>query len=167
MTMPARIRRIDRVTWLLLLIAALFTVLFPLLDLAGTARSGLPSDHTAAYRALAGHAFPGVQPAGPTRYIHQLEYGYALHELTFALFFLVIVAIPVRTGQRWAWLTCWLILIATIGYTITFAHYSGKTLAYSLIPDIAIPILLLAQARRFRESTASAPAPSRQPPQAG
>jgi hypothetical protein len=147
--MPAVMRLYYRVTWLLLLIVALFSVLFPLLDIVGTARSGLPSDHTAAYRALAGHGFPGIQPTGPTRYIRQLEFGYALHELTFALFFLILVAIPVRTGQRWSWLACWLTLIATIGYTVTFAHYSGKTLAYSLIPDIAIPVLLLAQAPRF------------------
>ena len=147
--MPTAMRPFYRVTWLLLLILALFTVLFPVLDLVGTARTGLPSDHTAAYRALAGHGFPGLQPAGPARYIRQLEYGYALHELTFALFFLVLVAIPVRTGQRWAWLACWLILIATVGYTLTFARYSGKTLTYSLIPDVAIPVLLLAQAPRF------------------
>jgi hypothetical protein len=132
--MPAAISTFYRVTWLLLLIVALFTVLFPLLDIVGTARGGLPSDHTAAYRALAGHNFPGIRPTGPTRYIRQLEYGYALHELTFALFFLVIVAIPVRAGQRWAWLACWLILISAIGYTLTFAHYSSKTLAYSLVP---------------------------------
>src|SRR5919201_201925 len=102
--MPAGMRPWYRVTWVLLLILALLTVRFPLLDIIGTARSGLPSDHTAAYRALAGHSFPGVQPTGPTRYIRQLEYGYALHELAFALFFLAIVAIPFRNGQRWAWL---------------------------------------------------------------
>jgi hypothetical protein len=134
---------------LLLLLLALLTVLFPVLDIIGTARSGMPADHTAAYQSLAGRPFPGIQPAGPTRYIRQLEYGYALHELTFALFFVILVAIPLRTGQRWAWLACWLILIATIGYTLTIAHYSGKTLAYSLIPAIAIPLLLLAEAPRF------------------
>lgn len=108
----------------------------------------LDGDYVRAMR-RAGHGFPGIQSAGPARYIRQLEYGYALHELTFALLFLVLVAFPVRTGQRWAWLACRLILIATVGYTLTFAHYSGKTLAYSLIPDIAIPVFLLAQAPRF------------------
>lgn len=161
--MPAATPLFYRVTWLLLLILALFTVLFPVLDLVGTARTGLPSDHNAAYQALAGHSFPGIQPTGPTRYIRQLEYGYALHELTFALFFLLIVAIPLRTGQRWAWLACWLTLIATIGYTVTFAQYSTKTLAYSLIPDIAIPLLLIAQAPRFwgRKAPPATPQPTR------
>lgn len=147
--MPAAMRPWYRVTWLLLLILALFTVVFPLLDIAGTARSGMPSDHTAAYRALAGTGFPGIQPAGPTRYIRRLEYGYALHELAFALLFAVIVAIPLRTGQRWAWLACWPSLIATIGYTVTLARFRTPTLTYSLIPDVAIPVLLLAQAPRF------------------
>lgn len=153
--MTARMGTWYRATWILLLILALFTVLFPLLDLIGIVRTGLPSDHAAAYRSLTGHSFPGVQAAGPARYIRQLEYGYALHELTFALFFLVIVAIPLRAGQRWAWLTCWLTLIATVGYTVTFARYSSKTLSYSLVPDLALPLLLLAQAPRFLGARAS------------
>ena len=36
----------------------------------------------------------------------------------------------------------------TVGYTITFAWFSS-TLAYSLVPDVAIPILLVTIAPRF------------------
>jgi hypothetical protein len=61
----------------------------------------------------------------------------------------VIVLIPLRHGKRWAWWSCWIALIAYIGYTITFAHYSSTTLAYSLVPDVAIPILLLVLAPRL------------------
>lgn len=136
-------------TWLLLVVLAVLTILFPVLDLVGITRSGLPSDHEAAYRALAGQAFPGVHASGVARYIRQLELGYALHELTFALFFLVIVAIPFRGGRRWAWWACWISLIATVGYAVTFARYSSTTLAYSLVPVVGIPLLLLAQAPRF------------------
>lgn len=89
------------VTWLLLLLA-LFPVVFPLLDMAGIMRSGIPSDHAAAYRALTGQDFGSAQSSGPGRYIQQLESGHALHELTFGLLFLVIVAIPLRIGERWA-----------------------------------------------------------------
>lgn len=105
------------VTWLLLLLLALFFVVFPLLDLAGILRTGIPSDHAAAYRSLTGQDFPGAQAGGPAGYIRQLELGYAVHELTFGLFFVVIVAIPFRRGQRWAWWACWISLIASVGYT--------------------------------------------------
>jgi hypothetical protein len=138
-----------RVTWLLLLVLALLPVVFPLLDVAGTLRAGIPSDHAAAFRALAGQDFAAVQSTGPARYIRQLELGYAIHELAFGLFFLVIVAIPFRTGQRWAWWACWIVMLANVGYSVTFAHYSSTTLAYSLVPDVGIPVLLLAQAPRF------------------
>jgi hypothetical protein len=131
--------------------------LFPLLDMAGIVRSGIPSDHLAAYRALTGQDFGSVAPRGPARYIQQLEIGYALHELTFGLFFLAIVAIPFRQGRRWAWLACWISLIATVGYSLTFAHYSSTTLAYSLVPAIGIPLLLLSQAPRFWRVTVPQP----------
>lgn len=139
--------RRDQVTWLLLLLLAVLSVVFPLLDLTGIARSGIPSDHSTAYRTLAGQAFS--LSGGPSQYIRQLEVGYALHELTFALFFLVIVAIPLRTGQRWAWWACWISEIANLGYLFTFAHFSSTTLVYALIPAVGVPILLLAQAPRF------------------
>jgi hypothetical protein len=159
--MSVRMRPWYLVTWILLLLIAVLMILFPLLDLAGIQRTGLPSDHAAAYQALAGQAFPGVESTGPTRYIRQLELGYALHELTFALFFLVIVAIPFRAGQRWAWWACWISLIATVGYTITFARYSPNTLVYSLVPDVAIPVLLLAQLPRFHGRGATKAAATR------
>jgi hypothetical protein len=138
-----------RVTWLLLALLALLTVLFPLLDVSGILRSGIPSDHAAAFRTLAGQDFASIRTTGVGRYIQQLEYGYALHELTFGLFFLVIVLIPFRAGQRWAWWACWIALIATLGYSLTFAHYDATTLAYSLVPVVGIPVLLIAQAPRF------------------
>jgi hypothetical protein len=148
-----------RATWLLLVLLALLPVVFPLLDVAGTLRAGIPSDHAAAFRTLAGQDFSAVASTGPARYVRQLELGYALHELTFGLFFLVIVAIPFRAGQRWSWWACWIALLANIGYTLTFARYGATTLAYSLVPDVVLPLLLLAQVPRFfgsgRASTAA------------
>jgi hypothetical protein len=138
-----------RGTWLLLVLLALLTSVFPLLDVAGILRGGIPSDHAAAFRTLAGQDFAGIRSTGTARYIQQLEYGYAIHELTFGLFFLVIVLIPFRAGQRWAWSASWIAVIATLGYTLTFARYSATTLVYSLVPAVGIPILLVAQAPRF------------------
>src|SRR5260370_37787056 len=134
------------IPWILLLVLAALLVAFPFLALSGILRRGIPTDHAPAYQALAGHAFPSGQSASPALYIRQLEYGYALHELTFGLLFLVIVAIPLRAGQRWGWWACWISLIAYVGYTATVARLSPTTLASSLVPPIGRPSLLVVQA---------------------
>jgi hypothetical protein len=131
---------------------------FPVLDVAGILRAGIPSDHAAAFHTLAGADFGSVRSTGPGRYISQLEYGYALHELTFGLLFVVLVLIPFRRYEMWAWWTCWIPLIGYVGYTLTFAHFAPTTLGYSLVPDVALPVLLLVQLPRFakRPGTPSA-----------
>ncbi|MDQ6897903.1 MAG: hypothetical protein M3072_00055 [Candidatus Dormibacteraeota bacterium] len=140
-----------RVTWVLLLLLALFPVLAPLLDLVGVARSGLPADHGAAFTALSGSSWEAARAAQPgiARFIGVLEQGYALHEVVFGVLFLVIVAIPFRRGERWSWFTCWAVLIADLGYTLTLARHDPTLFRQSLIADLALPALLLLQIRRF------------------
>ncbi len=81
---------------------------------------------------------------GTASYISVLERGYALHELTFALLFLLILAIPFRRRQRWAWWAAWIPMIGNLGYTFTFGIHDHAILTCSLIADIALPALLLA-----------------------
>jgi hypothetical protein len=137
------------VAWILLLVLGVFYLFAALSDLASDARSGIPSDHLNAFQALAGVSWSAVQQAASTlpgmmtHYITQLEIAYAVHELVFALLFLIIVAIPFRQRARWAWWACWIPMLANLTYTFTLAHYSTNTLAYSLIADIALPVLLL------------------------
>jgi len=140
-----------RVTWLLLLLLALFPVLAPLLDLVGVARSGLPADHAAAFSQLSGSSWGAARAAEPgfARFVSVLEQGYALHELVLGVLFLVIVAIPFRRGEKWSWFTCWAVLIAEVGYTFTLARHDPTLLRQSLIADLALPVLLLLQIRRF------------------
>jgi hypothetical protein len=78
-----------------------------------------------------------------------LERGYAIHELMFAILFLLILAVPFRARQRWAWWTCWTITIANLGYALTFGAHDSKVLAYSMVALIGLPLLLLAHAREF------------------
>jgi len=140
-----------KVTWVLLVLLAAFPVLAPLADLAGIGKAGLPSDHMPAFAALAGvgwSAFKSSSP-GAASYIGQLETGYALHEAVFGILFLVIVAIPLRRGERWAWFTCWAVLIADLGYTLTLARHDAGLFRQSLIALIALPVLLSLQAPRF------------------
>lgn len=134
-------------SWIGLLLLGVFNVYGAAADLAATAGTGLPSDHSGTFTALAGRtwaSFKAAQP-GAAHYITLLERGYALHELVFAILFLAIVAIPLRAGHRWAWWACWAVLIAYLGYTFTFGVHDHAILARSLVGVIALPILLAAQ----------------------
>ncbi|WP_189308503.1 hypothetical protein [Streptomyces albospinus] len=129
----------------------MFLVLAPIMDLVYDHAHGLPADHAPVFAKLAGASFDAVKNSAPgtAKYATTLEYGYALHELTFALLFLTVVLVPFRRGERWAWFACWIVLIAAVGYTVTFAHLDSTLLWRSLIADIAVPVLLLLSARSF------------------
>jgi hypothetical protein len=133
------------VAWTLLLVLGAFLLSAAVSDLAADARIGLPADHTSTFAHVAGvpwdratHASPGL-----TQYITLLEVAYAVHELVFALLFLVIVAIPYRRGLRWAWWACWVPMLANLTYSLTFGRHDSTLLARSLIADIGLPLLLL------------------------
>lgn len=61
--------------------------------------------------------------------------------------FLAIVLIPLRRRERWAWWTCWALMIANLGYTFSFGVHDPQILRRSLIADAAVPVLLLICAR--------------------
>lgn len=133
------------VAWILLLLLGGLFLFGSLSDLAADARVGLPSDHLNAFSAIAGTTWNNAKLSAPkiTQFITSLEIAYAVHELVFAVLFLIIVAIPFRRRARWAWWACWVPMLANLTYTLTIAHYSTTTLIYSLIADIALPVLLL------------------------
>jgi hypothetical protein len=84
-------------------------------DLASDARGKLSSDHSATFTALGGNTFSHASSAAHrTPYVIHLEIGYAVHELAFALLFLVVAAIPLRRGDRWAWWCSWLMALALL-----------------------------------------------------
>ena len=134
-------------SWVGLILLGAFNLFAVASDLASDSSTGLPNDHTGTFSKLARTSwasFSAVHP-GAAKYITLLERGYALHELVFAILFLVIVAIPLRARQWWAWWACWVVLIAYLGYTFTFGIHDSTILGRSLIGVIALPVLLLAQ----------------------
>jgi hypothetical protein len=133
------------VAWILLLLLGALFLFGSLSDLLADVRSGLPSDHLDAFRMISGMSWSRAQLSAPgiTHFITSLEIAYAVHELVFGLLFLIIVAIPFRRRARWAWWACWVPVLANLTYTFTIGHYSTTTLAYSLIADVALPVLLL------------------------
>jgi hypothetical protein len=137
----------QRASWIGLILVGAFNIYAAVSDLAADAGTGLPSDHTGTFTAITSRtwaSFKAAQP-GVAHYVTLVERGYALHELVFAILFLIIVALPLRAGQRWAWWACWAALIAYLGYTFAFGVHDHAILVRSLIGVIALPILLLAQ----------------------
>lgn len=157
---------------ILMLLLAAFYLYGAISDLVAVAGHNLPADHQGTFTSLAGQSYRHVMAATPgiASYINVLERGYALHELTFAVLFIVLIAIPFRRRQRWAWWAAWLPMIANLGYTFTFGAHDPAILTRSLIADIALPVLLLAHIPAFFShrgigTTVADPAPSSsQPP---
>jgi hypothetical protein len=84
-----------------LILLGAFNIYAAAADLAPTAGTGLPSDHTGTFAALTGRtwaSFKAAQP-GAAHYVTLLERGYALHELTFATILarslICVIALPV------------------------------------------------------------------------
>lgn len=139
------------IAWILLLLLGAFFLFASVSDLIADARTGLPSDHMEAFHTIASVNWTSAKLSSPkiTQYVTLLEVTYAVHELVFGLLFLLIVAIPFRQRARWAWWACWIPMLANLTYTFAIAHYSTTTLVYSLIADVALPVLLLLHAPAF------------------
>ncbi len=136
---------------ILLLLLGIFYIFGAVSDLAADANRGLPVDHQGTFTALAGTSFDHLQTTtgGVAGYVTVLERGYALHELTFALFFIVILVIPFRQRHPWAWWACWILMTANLGYTFTFGIHDPTIFSRSLIADVALVLLLLAHIPAF------------------
>lgn len=168
----SRTRGLDLAGLILMLLLAAFYLYGAVSDLAAVAGHNLPADHRGTFTSLAGQSYGHVMAVTPgiASYISVLERGYALHELTFAVLFIVLIAIPFRRRQRWAWWAAWLPMIANLGYTFTFGTHDHTILTRSLIADIALPVLLLAHipaffSRRGTSTRVADPSPaSSQPP---
>lgn len=143
--------KIQRTLWICLLLLASFTIFGSVSDLIADARTGLPTDHAGTFTALTGADWTTARrtDGGVTGYVTLLERGYALHELVFGILFVVILAIPFRRRQRWAWWAAWAPMIADVGYALTFGADDRTIGVRSLIVAIALPVLLLALAPAF------------------
>ena len=92
------------VSWILLLLLGALFFLASIFDLLADIRTGLPSDHLEAFRELTGLTWSSAQQTAPqiVRYVTTLEITYAVHEMVFALLFLLIVIFPFRRRARWS-----------------------------------------------------------------
>jgi hypothetical protein len=136
---------LPRMAWCGLLALAAFPLFGSLADLLSDLRGGIPADHAATFHVLSGMTIAQAKAAAPGifSYVHQLEVGYAVHELVFAVLLLAVVAVPLRQRQRWAWFACWTILVADVAYAATFGAHDPTILRQALIGAIGMPALLL------------------------
>ncbi len=137
--------------WVLLLLLGALFIFASFSDLNADRGVGIPVDHTGAFTNIAGMPFASVKQSSPqvAEYITTLEVAYAVHELVFAILFIVILAIPFRKRMRWAWWACWAVMLANITYSLTFGRHDTTTLYRSLVADILLPILLLVHIPAF------------------
>ncbi len=133
------------VAWVLLLLLGAFYIFAPISDLIADTKTGLPSDHIGTFANVAGTSWDSATQSAPgaTKYVTLLEVAYAVHELVFGILFIIILAIPFRRRQRWAWWASWAVMLANITYSLSFGRHDSTILYRSLIADIALPVLLL------------------------
>ncbi len=131
--------------WVLMVLLGALFIFASLSDLNADRGVGIPTDHTGAFANIAGTPFETVKQSSPqiAKYITTLEVAYAVHELVFAILFIVILAIPFRKRMRWAWWACWAVMLANITYSLTFGRHDTTTLYRSLVAEFLLPILLL------------------------
>ncbi|HKT02806.1 MAG TPA: hypothetical protein VJT31_25015 [Rugosimonospora sp.] len=142
-----RTSRILTAAWIGLLLLAGLYLFGAANDLLADARTGLPTDHTGTFTAVTGTTWSRTAPTAG--YITLLERGYALHELVFALLFVVLLAVPFRRRNRWAWYACWTPTIANLGYALTFGAHDPAVGYRALVALIALPVLLLMHVPAF------------------
>lgn len=143
--------RYRTVAWVLLLLLGAFYLFAPLSDLRADAGAGLPADHRGTFTDVAAVSWESAKQSAPgvTVYVTLLEVAYAVHELVFGILFLIIVALPFRRRDRWAWWACWVVMLANLTYSLTFGRHDPTILYRSLVADILLPVLLLVHIPAF------------------
>ena len=145
-TTPARRRpRLDTLAWGLLVALSAVPLFGAVMDLVADSGGALPADHVAAFRAATGATAAQTDP-GTLRYLHTLELGYAAHELLFAALLLVVILGPLRRRRLWAWLACWTLVAANLGYAAIFGAYDSTLLLRSLLAGATTAAALAALA---------------------
>lgn len=148
---PRRSGTRARVAWAVVMAVGAFLALGSLYDLVSAARRQLPSDHVATFIALTGISWQDAAAADkPTApYIGLMEVDYAIYELLFATLFLVVAAIPLRRGERWAWWCCWLIVAPELTFAALFGAHDATNMlvAIGVVFMAAMALLVVRPAR--------------------
>lgn len=136
------------VAWVIVLMSGAFLAIGAVFDLATDAAGRLPSDHEITFRAVTGigwaQAAAVVHPVTP--YVTRAEAGYAAYELLLGLLLLIVAAIPLRRGERWAWWSCWLLVCAFGAFAVLFGAHDSGDLGAAIIVGLLVVLALGASA---------------------
>lgn len=150
----------------IVLLGGAFLAIGAVFDLATDAADKLPADHRATFQAVTSltwqQAAAAAHPVTP--YVTRAEAGYAAYELLFGVLLLVVAAIPLRRGERWAWWCCWLLILAFAAFATLFGAHNSADLWAAIVAGLlfALALIALRPAGRVNEAAATA-----QPPSAG
>jgi hypothetical protein len=140
----------QRAAWAVLLVVGGVGLFAAVIDLQGTGTAGIAADHASVFRSVAGQPWSAARVADPgsARYVSALEHAAALHETGFAVLLLLIIAIPLRRGERWAWWSAWATVAVQAGYLATFGWHGPVLLIRGavLLAVTAVALVLLAPA---------------------
>jgi hypothetical protein len=140
----------QRVAWAVLMVIGAIGLFAPIADLQGDRTAGIAADHAAAFRSITGQTWAAARAAEPgtTRYVSVLEHADAIHEAAFAVLFLLLIALPLRRGERWAWWAAWAAVAVQAGYLATLGWHVPLLLirGAGLLAVTAVALVLLAPA---------------------
>lgn len=102
----------------------------------------------------AGHAV--AHPVTP--YVTRAEAGYAAYELLFAVLLVVVAAVPLRRGERWAWWCCWALVLAFAAFATLFGVHNSADLGAAIVAGLLVAWALIALRPTGRAGRAAAPA---------
>lgn len=142
------------------LLAGAFLAIGAIFDLATDAASKLPADHASTFKAVTSltwqQAAAVAHPVTP--YVTRAEAGYAAYELLFGVLLLVVAAIPLRRGERWAWWCCWLLILAFAAFGELFGVHNSADLRAAIVAGLLVALAQLALLATARTGEARAPA---------
>jgi uncharacterized membrane protein len=115
-------------------------------DLVTDAAGRLPSDHSATFQAVTGITWrEAASVAHPlTPYVARAEAGYAAFELLFGILVLIVAAIPLRRGERWAWWSCWVLLLAFAAFGTLFGVNDSANRWAAIAAGVLVAVALIA-----------------------
>jgi hypothetical protein len=130
----------------IVLLGGAFLAIGAIFDLATDVAGKLPADHGATFKAVTSltwqQATAVAHPVTP--YVTRAEAGYAAYELLFAVLILVIAAIPLRRGERWAWWCCWPLVLAFAAFAMLFGVHNSADLGAAIVAALLVASALIA-----------------------
>jgi hypothetical protein len=141
--------------FVVLLAAGAFFAIGGAFDVLADSRGNLPSDHTGTFQAVAHMSWQHARLVSHpiTRYITRAEAAYSAFQVLFGVMLLVLVVIPLRRGERWAWSCCWLLIPGFAAFGVVYGQHDSGNLWAAVVAAVIAAAALIVLRPRPRENT--------------